>query len=142
MVKLQLPKINARAFSTEFIKRKAARYLNSVLEPLGPEGLRWLIENKASIYDVNIVSGYKHGRLPQAARFFSENYPKLRELSKERLLSQMAQIRSYGWALRALSDSGLYGLLPEWARDIIATGQGQAWWQAQVAGTRKLFKGG
>lgn len=114
-MRLKLPGLNASALSRSFVLRQARRRVTEVLDRLGEERLRFLIENN---------QGLSH------------------YLSKEQEAQFRRQAQSYGFIAKAITVEDFPEVLPEWVKGlVIEYGEsGQQWVEAQMRWLISFFK--
>ena len=112
---LHLPVINASALSRSFILKQARRRVGEVLEGIGQERLRFLIQNNKSL------SLY---------------------LSREQEAQYRRQAKSYGFIAKVIGEQELWEILPEWVKGVVVEygDQGRQWVESQVKWLLSFFK--
>lgn len=136
------PKIDGRRFATNLIRIKAKKVAGSFLEPLGPGGIAWCVEKSVPLADVIVMEKLQRFPPQYVARFLERNLEKLRTMSAAEMPKYRERARQYAWAASTITVAGLQNMLPEWAHGIIATEQGQKWWEEQVIWLAAMFRGG
>ena len=134
-------KIDGFKLAKSFVRRTAARRLSNVVNHIGPGGFTWLVEHNEPLKSLLCFIEYSGPDIPDMDKFLNLNIDKLRNLSRSKEVEFRAQAPHYKWASDSLSDQEITDLLPDFARDVILTEKGSAWWIMQLQWARGLFSG-
>ena len=108
--------VNGFTLGRSFVLRRFQRYVNEIIEGLGPQRIGWMIQNKKGL-----------------GAF----------LKPEVEAQYRAVAGNWGWAANVITDDDFVKALPEWAHVIVERhGQdGIVWLQEQIVWIRGFFTG-
>ena len=140
-MRIAFPRVDGVKLARGFVRRKASRAVGEMLNKLGKDGLAWLIDHDIPLSDVACLSKYDSDTIPHVVELMEQRMEQLKEISEVVCIEYKRAAGAYRWVADTMTDDDLWSIIPEWAQRLTKDGNGNIWWQKQVAWLRELFGG-